>query len=239
MYIKYGTYQHTANLASCSISSKREHNPRTGRAIRERRTVTVQGFLRASTQANMKIAIDALIDGYRYDGYEWGLYHDNGDLSSHSLPLSGLLAPIRVVEAPSFPEGEGAEYATQRSYSITLEGLYALSSSNQTLEYSETLAIRGTGGPRFAVYEVVNGSPVSQTLASATVSTATQSGKTVGLTAYVTPPQPIWPSYEHGDRRAVTRESPMTQGLGIYQIWTTTYSYEFSAPVGLQAFPNY
>src|SRR4029077_8154957 len=91
--------------------------------------------------------IAALRSAYNVNGLDLGLYLDDGVTpTDHVLASSTTLGGTRVT-ALEFPNGSGAEYSTFRSYSITVEADTPDTSQN-LLDFSETLSFAGTGGAR-------------------------------------------------------------------------------------------
>src|SRR5262245_3127403 len=141
MYLKYGAYQHAANEASVVISKQGLFSEAgIARGVRER--WTIQGRLQAADPTSLSAAIAALEAAYRLQGQDAGFYFDNGQASSHVLRSAGTVGGVRVVVPPSFPQGQGAEYSTFRSYTIVLEA-ERLDSGNPLLAWDEVLAFQG------------------------------------------------------------------------------------------------
>ncbi|ANS03305.1 hypothetical protein [uncultured Mediterranean phage uvDeep-CGR2-KM19-C37] len=236
MYFKYGSYQHDDNTVTlASVSRQAIFSPRGRRQIMRER-LQISGVIIASTQATIKSAVDALEAAYADDGKDAGLYHDNDSVSSHFLDSSASLGGVRVVSGPSYPKGDGAEYATGRDFTVVLEADFPESGEELT-SFQETLRIVGTGGPRFAIVEVLNGLPQSQIVQQRTSVVATQSGRSVGLTAYPFVPPPIFPVFEIQGRRDISTGSP-TLNNTVHTNWPVSWVYHFHAPGPLSALPN-
>jgi hypothetical protein len=230
MFCRYGAYTHSDNEVNLVSFSHRVIHSDRGRPGVVRKTAKLEGVLIASTQANIKSAIQSLQAAYTLQGRDWGLYHDNGTASPHILVNADSLSGVRVVEL-SFPKGDGAEYATQRTYSITLEATYA--ASNEALHsFSETLSIQGDGGPRFVVIPVLNGPPQKQITHQATPVTAQQTGQAVGMFAYPSPAPPIFPFAEKRERRTIATQAPRSEG-NQFVLWPISWSYYFESPTPL------
>jgi hypothetical protein len=236
MYFKYGTFQHDDNTVTLSSVSQRQIYSGRGRRQIERKRLQLSGVLIASTQAAIKTAIDELIAAYADDGKDAGLYHDDDSVSSHFLDSSASLGGVRVVSGPSFPRGDGAEYATGRDFTIVLEADFPVS-GEQLSSFQESLRIVGTGGPRFAVVEVLNGLPQPQLVQQRTSVVATQSGRAVALSAYPLVPPPIFPVFELQDRREIGQGSPTLNGNEFVN-FPVSWVYHFHAPGPLFARPN-
>ena len=236
MYFKYGNFQHDDNTVTLSSVSQRQVF--SGRFRRQivRKRLQLSGILIASTQATIKTAIDALVAAYATDGKDAGLFHDDDSKSSHFLDSSASLGGVRVVSGPSFPKGDGAEYATGREFTIVLEADFPVS-GEQLSTFQESLRIVGTGGPRFAVLEVLNGPPQAQLVQQRTSVFATQSGRAVALSAYPLAPPPIFPVFELSDRREISQGSPVLNSNEFVN-WPVSWVYHFHAPGPIFAQPN-
>ena len=233
MYIKYGNLQHdnnTVNLASFS-----HRNVFSKRGLRQTvvKTMRLGGFILGTTQAAIKAAILAVESGYASDGFDAALYHDDGTVSSHFLDTATSLGGVKVLSF-NYDKSDGAEYATQRSFSIVLEADY--STGQELLSFEETLSISGTGGQRFVYKSVLNGTPVKQLTHQQTIVRATQSGRAMGLLAYPAFPPPIWPGDVLQDRIARSQTSPEFNGK-IFMNWPISWSYPFEG-INLSGTPH-
>lgn len=231
MYIAYGGYRHQLNEASISInrtSIESDRNVIIGHQVQWQ----INGVLLADAGAsdpvsNLTSKISALKNAYSVNGRDCALYEDDGTRTQHFI-ISKLTAQgVRVVNV-SFPTGIGAEYATVRSYSITLTAEVITSAAARLggvfFESAETISYTGTGGPRYVVRETRFGAPVRQLVSQATPCRVTQSGsiKTLGKAAS---PTPIYSNYEIFPARNITTSfSPKDR---YYRV---NYSFQFEAP---------
>lgn len=242
MYLKYGNYQHAANEASLVISKETVFSEAgTARGLRER--WHIQGRLQAAEQAALTAAIGALQAAYAIQAQDVGFYFDDGQPTSHRIVSAATNGGVRVISPPSFPQGQGAEYSTFRTYAIALEAEW-LDTQASLLSWHETIRFSG-GGPQFGHLEPINGQPVKQLLKQATTFEATQSGEAVGYLAYPVPALPIWPQAEHVNRREIRYDLPRRTGppsSATYTQFKVSWSYFFedAGPlVGLPtAWPN-
>lgn len=235
MYMKYGNYTHDSNLASFSINRENRYHPLSNAPVSQVYRVAIRGTLRDTTQAGLRTQINALDAAYAIQGQEWGLYHDDATLSAHYLPHSStLMRPIRVVKPPSYDRSEAAEYATERTYSIELEAEYRSWEPN-FIEFSESVTISGTGGPRYVVTELLLTLPVRDKVTNATLVKATQSGQAFGWQSrpYSIVPPPLWPQVEDVWARQITEISPEQQGPGLYRRYGIAWSYSFTSHLPL------
>lgn len=231
MYVKYGSHQHEVDEVALVITREAVYNDSRVRThIRER--WDLQGML-IGTTSELSTKIAALESAYATDGYDIGLYTDAGAETEHVMLSDDQIGGNRVVQPPSYPEGKGAEYATIRTYSASVEGLRAAGTST-LLHWAESIEWRGTGGPNW-VYQVPLYTPIqAQQLSMASVVTITQSGEAIGDGIYPTPPGPIWPSQELGTARTIRRERPAMNDTTRRVQW----SYTFLAPSALPGYPS-
>lgn len=148
------------------------------------------------------------------------LYDDDGNLTAHLLTDDAdCFGGIRVMQI-SYPNGDGAEYVNGRKFSISLEADFIDRSGGELVEWQQTIRRVGTGGPRFAMQEVLEGPPVRQITNKRTIQTVSQSGSAKGLTGYPLAfvPKPVLPNAEYPDRRELTE--------GPYE-WKGTRKFNF------------
>jgi len=207
MFVKYGGYTHADNEVALVITKQAEHSSNgilTG--VRER--WNLQGRLQADGAAAITAAINALEAAYADDGKDLELLTspDQGPTSHRIISVetnSGTLVTTR----PSFPSSAGAEYATIRDYNIVVEALLK-SGFNDVVSWTETINIRGTGGPVWGYLQSINAAPIAQTFAQASPITITQRGEAVKMGGYPVPPEPVELQQEHQERRDITRHLP-------------------------------
>src|SRR5258708_7262737 len=155
MYLRYGPYTHAQNEPAVQIGKRAIFSPRGLRqAVRE--TWRIVGVLHAASQPALTAAIAGLRAAYNVNGYDLGLYlDDQTTLTDHVMTSTAALGGTRVT-ALDFPTGSGAEYSTFRSYSITVEADFP-DTSNNLLDFSETLSFAGSGGPRIGFFSPLPG----------------------------------------------------------------------------------
>ena len=231
MFIKYGKYIHQLNEAYVSVS----HN-----AIESDQNIKIgwqsqwqiQGVLLADNDAadpvqNLTSKINALKTAYGKNGYNIGLYTDDGVVTSHYIKSSDTVQGVRI-QSLSFPQGIGSEYATKRTYSISLTADYISDNAARTgkkfIESSQTISTTGTGGPRYVVRETRFGSPVRQLVSQATVVRVSQSGSIKCLGAPPVP-TPIYSNYEVFPARTISVTYSEKD-----KYYHCNYSFQFEAP---------
>jgi hypothetical protein len=237
MQLKYGNHTHDAGEAEVMISREGLVSEM-GRMFAIRERWEVQGRLHEASSADLSTAIDALITAYSYQGQDIELTQ-----SEHAMRSGDTLNGTRVVSPPHFPQGRGGEYSTYRNYNLAVEGEFAYVGNSILLSWTESLTFTGTGGPVWGFLECLNGPPQQQMFMQQSVVHATQRGSAVCVPDslhrneygfFWVPPEPIWPQWEHRDKKTITYELP----ADLYGKRITNWSYEFSANVPLGAFPN-
>lgn len=238
MYFKYGDYQHADNEVELSAFSTRTIRNARGAIERFVRTLTIRGVLKADTQADIKTAVGNLEAAYVSGAGDAALYHDDDTISHHALDASETMAGVIVNDIRWLP-GNG-EYATGRSYEISLEAHYrAVLATGTIIQHAETITFRGSGGPRKVMVDTMTGVPIEQTVNSFTPVRATQTGSSVGWRGYPTIPAALYPSnvthdtgYQYGAPTAV-------EGQYLYYPVSWTYNMQFAtAPTPASPVPR-
>lgn len=242
MYLQFGSYTHAAYEARVTISREGLQNA-AGDYYAYIERWDIEGQLLASDQSTLSTMIAALESAYSSGGYDLKLLLADGvTASQHQLLTANCNGGTKIVRPVSYPVGVGAEYSTFRSYAISVEGEVGLQAGqNPIVEWRETLAFTGNGGPRFVVHECRNGPPIMEQVSQQTPVRVAQSGRAVGYSQYPFPPTPIWPGYEQRDQRQISLGSPELSGNGQnkhFQNYEIMWSYSFLAPVPLSGFPN-
>lgn len=214
MYFKYGDHQHPDNEVDTVVMSRRRLVSPRGFMEKEIRTLVIGGELQASTQDAITALVEELEAAYLWDGRDAALYQDDDDITPHKLlssdpdNLTGTL-----VKSLEYPRTDGGEYATARTFRITLEATFDMS-EKEVLEFRETLRFIGDCGPRWQAVETAYYAPYRQTISTNSVQRIYQQGYARGLSGYPAIglsmywPEPIWPSLEHRHLREQTMIGP-------------------------------
>ena len=206
LYFKYGSYQHAAgDIVLSSIARSTEYSPR-GDPQLSKLSWSLQGVIQGSSPSDLTSQLEALEAAYAKHGQHAGLYETGGVATVHQMPNAGALGGVRS-SGVSYPQGDGIEYATMRSYAVTLDADYPFDGVT-LLEFSETLSFVGTCGPRFVYLSTLNGPPEKQIVQKKTTQKVTQSGQALGYFNRPSPPPPLWPGDEHEDQRSISKTSP-------------------------------
>lgn len=151
-----------------------------------------------------------------------------------SLRNNGSISGVRLIKPPSFPKGDGAEFATGRTYEIIAQAEYELNAPTGLSDYSETVSYGG-GGPAFGMVTCISGPPVKIVMAESVPYTATQTGYAVGRLGYPFPNAPIWPD-ALANAGTIEKASPKRNGFS-FRDWRVSWNYSFTSAVPLVADP--
>ena len=235
MFLKYGSYQHQDGEVDISVNKNAVMTARgTVEKVVEQWKIT--GILRDTSSTGLSTKASALQTAYGTNNLDLCLYHSVGVASHLHLNPSEATGGIRVLSV-NFPKGaEKGEFANARHYEITVEAIYP-NLVDGLLQFQETITYNGTGGPRYAYIEILNGPPVRQTVCEQTLYRITQSGHAIGLFSYPTIPSPLWPYYEDQTARQTSRSGGQLQGT-FYSGYGVQWSYQFVSDVPLYNNPT-
>jgi len=238
MYFMYGSHRHPDN--EVNLAKFQQFPVFSERRLRRttRYRMELNGELQYATQAELTTKIGELIDAYSVDGLEACLYQDDGTPTRHRLAnRSDSVTGTRVMYR-DWPKGDAAEYATKRTFRIILEAEY-LEPDSEITQANEVLAFRGAGGPIWDMAIPFSGNPIPVRRSFKSPQRIVQTGLIVGLTGYPLQyvPGPIFPAWEHVDRREVSPGSAKQYGRMLLD-WPISYSYHFSLPSPINAIPT-
>ena len=188
-------------------------------------------------QDAMYTKINALINAYSTNYQDFSFYHDDGQKTRHSLDSASSLTGVQVRHR-SWPEGNAAEYATLRSYSIILTAMYDLGddTEDQLFEYKEKFNYIGTTGPQWVMKDTWDG-PHAQLVYPRTHQRMIQVGSAIGWAGY---PEvhvnSFYPAYEHEDRRMIERDHP-TRFKNGFRLYPIHWKFDHSLPTGNRGAP--
>ncbi|MCC9608515.1 hypothetical protein LOC68_09885 [Blastopirellula sp. JC732] len=208
MYLKIGNYTHEIGGPQLSIT-QRPVLSEGGVPLAQLHSWQIQGIVTGSGQSEIDAKVAALIAAYRQRGFDASLLLSDGVTpSQHALKNSQAIGGVRVVSGPSFPNGAGAEYATKRTFAVTLEAEIPIEDPQTALlNFRESLSLSG-GDRRVEWTETKLGPPRAQMTRRQTIYRAVQSGQAVGYRQY-----PLFPGFLFPQQYAV--EAPrLTYGGG-------------------------
>lgn len=235
MFLKYGSYQHADGEVDISVSKNAVMTAR-GTVEKVVEQWKISGILRDSTSAGLSTQALALETAYATNGLDLCLFHSVGVASHLHMNPAVATGGIRVLNF-NFPKGaDKGEFANARHYEITVEAIYP-NLNDGLLQFQETITFNGTGGPRYAYIEVLNGPPVRQQVCEQTLCHMTQSGHAVGLFTYPAVPQPLWPFYEDEPARQISRSGGQLQGT-FFSGYGVQWSYQFTSDVSQSGNPT-
>lgn len=235
MILKYGSYSH--GDGTCAVQMQRTpKRDSTGRRFGYTERWTVDGWIIGTGPSDLAGKIATLEAAYASDGQSLGLY--DGATSIRVLNSSASVGGCRVIEAPSYPEGGGPEYANRRSFRLTVEADFQDGSAANLEAFQESVTITGTGGSRFVTLVPLDGLPIQQTVNRRTPVQIVQSGSAMGLASWPLTPSPLFNSFERLDRRQITRAGPERQADGSYRHYGVSWTYEFELPAYMTANPH-
>jgi hypothetical protein len=236
MYFQYGNYRHADNEVALTAVQQRPLYSQRGDLLQVRKTISLQGVLLGTSQTEIQQQIAALEAAYSQNNLDAGLYHDNGATSPHFLESSQSIDGVKVISL-DFPTSEGrAEYATGRTYTITLQADFLVVNTS-LVAFQESVRLIGAGGPKHVFVPTINGLPQKQTVHANTSSQVIQSGSSIGLVSYPAIPSPIFPSAEHTDRREIHYGPPQSRGNSFIN-WPVRWTYHFESVLPIFAQPT-
>jgi hypothetical protein len=243
MRVRYGTYTHPENEVNLAAFMIRPiYSPR-GRRTVVRYEAHLHGEIcispasttTALAQAEIRQRIDEIVLAYDVNGLDFAFLDNAGVATRHSLVSSQSITGTRITHR-SWPKGDPAEWATGRTFYVTIEADYVASEST-LVSWQEVVKVIGTGGPRVEVIETVTGVPRTQTLAAQTAVRVIQQGRSIGMTGYYAPPGPLIPAYEHQDQREISLESAESFPNG-FLYFPTQWTYYHTTPTYTAVVPN-
>jgi hypothetical protein len=228
--LKYGTYSHSPDEVMLdNIGRTLEFND-SGVLNSAKLRWDFSGKLKASSQSALGTAILAMESAYAVVGSDLIFTLDGTTQSAHAVLGTNCLYGPRCIEL-SFGNEIQSEYATMRSYKISMEAVleYNASSSSSTstvTSFDESISVEG-GGKRRIMAEYIVELPRSFIVAQKTVARATQEGSATGRNGYPSIPSPLWPSNEMEDRRQISKKSPKLQDGNTARSFEVTWRYEY------------
>lgn len=206
------------------------------------RTWNIEGFLFGTSQANLTARLFLLHNAYTSQGFRAVFYDNAGAETIHTLGEAGTSrGGCRVVDGPTYFKRSGAEYTSYRSYRVTLQADYDITSA-QIIDFSESLSFVGDGSPESLWLPALNADPQYQETWQSTTFRAIQRGLIVGRDFWPAPPPPRWPyPLLKGTQSSKDEETPMRFGplhAPVYKEFGVRYAYYFESGSPLMGHPN-
>lgn len=235
MQARYGSYSFEVN--SCWVMLRRDYELNAaGIPYIEKLEVDIEGYLSGSGQANLTAAELELTAAMRQPFNDFCLFRDDGGRSGVSLRNGSSLSGVRCTRGPSFTSKVGAEYANQRTYTLTIAADYPIvNPDTRYISFKERMQYSG-GEPVYDFKPAINGEPQKQQLWFREPYQLVQSGEAYGFLDYPTPPPMAFPGARirapEIERIGPDRTGQKYKNFGIR--WT--YTMKSGAP--LIAIPN-
>lgn len=249
MYLKRGSYTHQNNEATFSVRKQAEFADNQT-LIGTSWFVSIKGMMSGADAQALSTSMLAMEAAYSATTGDFAvLDNSSAEVAIFKIQGSKTIGGIRMTRF-NYALSNPAELSTFVNYEIELEaefggiGIIGGGSAGQStvLTWSETLSVRGNGGPRFVLRENRNGPPQKQIVSQRTPVFATQRGEAVGLYGYPTPSQPIWPQHLSGPDIDVQKTSASSVGgQGFSQQrreYRIAWSYQFQLPGPQTANPS-
>jgi len=260
MYVMYGDYRFPDN--SCKVTTRSnviENGSGVPYALDVSASVTCLFISTATNEATIQSELSAQDLAARsalsVPGRNFGLYHDDGTLSSTRIINTPNMLKATRVTGVDAPAGDGPEYASVRTLFFTVEASYLINAAvlvgpggspvtpgtgpnGELLDsWKETLTFQGNGGPRKLYQEVIDGPAIEQQVLPYTIVRATQSGTAVGILRPPPYPPPIFPN-PISESFSQAQESPERTSQGHVK-FPISWSYSFQSATPLVGTPTY
>lgn len=231
MYLKYGSFQFEPWEATLqSVVMQTQYSVRGFKQVQHVQ-MFVEGTVVANGQYDVGARLAQIEAALADDGYDFGLYHDNGTPTQHFLQSNhpDNLTGNQIFQK-HFPNEEGAEYITGRTFRF---GVKAMLNVEETalLEYRDSYEAQGDCGPRYQWTESDQGVYVRR-VAPATTQKVTHAGYAITSVPWFQPPAPYFqPPFLHSPLTTIRRTSPegrYPQGFTGYRV---DWSYHYELPV--------
>ena len=226
MKIVYGTYEHQENEAFCSMQIAPRFSPQ-GRRIGRTRTAIVRGAIIGTSQSDLTTKINALEDAYSESSLFVLKDNSNADTPHKIDPadtISGTKCRVRWV-GPTTETNSGIEYATRRSYEISIVGeTFEDIAGNGLWSFTEEISVVGGSYPAVIALEPAQGAAILQEPTEQTARRILQKGSAVGLNTYPAAPSPAF-SRVDGRRSGSTNSSPQIIGTSGNFMFGTAWEY--------------
>jgi hypothetical protein len=233
MILRFGSFSTDNGTVALAIS-KNAALTAAGVPIYVTETWGLEGRLLAtsgSEVASLTTKIAELEAAFKQQGVDASLLTEAGGATAHYIRHAETIGGIRVIQPPHYPSGQGADYATFRTFRVGIEAdVIANGTVPGYLTFQETLQTLG-GGPLYAWTAPIKGSPKRQIPRQQTTYQAVQSGQAVGFLGYPSIPSPIFPGALSANP-TITRGSPRRRGSGFMEYPVSwQYVYESNSPL--------
>jgi len=234
--LKYGPYAHEAGEVGVQIARNFSYDEKLAKSLLTE-TWTLDAKLFGAGVTDMKTKIEALVAAYSTNGFNLILFQSDGITpTAHQLISAASRDGTRVLMPVDFPEFNGPEHVTYRTYRIVVVAEFEIAGRAELLMFHES--VTQSGGLRRRIFqESLTGEPIPQTVNEKTVFKATQSGTAVGNTAFPAIPDPLFPDAQD-DEVAITREGPKEVSTGVFREYQISWEYTFTDTTQMVPIPN-
>lgn len=243
MILSYGSFKHPVGQPKVAFLAEGVKNEGDVVVAYNARVDIVGTIIGAGSnpQGDIDSQIAQIKAAYAKQNQDCILYLNDGTTPSQNVLLvKQTLGGVRVVRPPSFPEGNGAEYATYRTFTVGLEAELPAVSNSALWSFREAVTFQG-GGRVWDILQPIYGLGIEQTIKQSSPYMAIQSGEAVGYQDYWSKmfPGPLWPVKERQFEREELMEGPRRIGTA-YKLFPTRWTYRFKSVTPLKgtATPN-
>lgn len=239
MYLKIGDYTHEIGGPQLAIT-QRPVLSEGGVPLAQIHAWQIQGIVTGSGQSDLDGKIADLLEAYRQTNFDATLLLSDGVTpSQHRLRSRDAVGGVRVASGPDFPEGKGAEYATRRTFAVTLEAEIPVSAAETALlHFRETLSLFG-GDRRIAWTETKQGPPRAQVTRRQSVYHAVQSGQAVGYLGYPSFPGFLFPPQYAIEAPRLTYGGGRRRASGDFTDFSLSWEVRYQADRPLAGLPHF
>lgn len=231
MQLAVGSYRFLSDTAAVRTSRRLIHDD-FNNPVAYRVTLACDGRLDGNSQSEITAASVALETALLLPFQDIVMYQSDGGVA-WSLLNATSIAGVRITDM-EYPSGEGAEYATYRTFRFTAEADYPTGFGSLLIAFTETVTFYGGGALR-GFLQPDNAPPIPQTIKLALPFYAEQVGEATALKAWPEPAGPIWPAaLLEAPRKPYTSPRRVERGLGF----TVGWSYWFGSASPLNGRPR-
>ena len=241
-HVEYGSYVHPDNEANLTLFRVIPLYTRRGFRWGFRNIARIEGELQATSQAAFQTAVNNLVAAYADNGNDFKFFDNDGNQTNHSILSSAPTAfsGTKIIDR-DWPRSDGAEWATKRTYRITLQGDFVDTESDLVWWYEE-IEHRGTAGAEYRMFEMDTSSPIVQPVHAQTKQVVIQRGTAVGKTFRPLHPGPILTAnnttvIEKIKQRNIVPISPRRERLAFYD-YGVRWTYVFERSTGVLLEPS-
>lgn len=238
--LKYGNYSHPLSEAAVNISRQSMFND-IGVSYATMEKWFIQGRIEGDTQGEISTNLRNLQNAYIKQNQNIRLVFESGAETVHAINVNSTLDGVRVTGQPSYPVSQGAEYANYRTYNISVEAMVKTNAAQDEIVFWEEFVSTQGGRPRDTIVETLNTLPIKQRIADATAFFVHQTGRSIGLNGWPSPPPFILPTAAILNNR-VGRRSPKTTLVGTSEkrtMFEISWNYSMAESYITKATPRH